>query len=142
MARQPTWQRIIVLTVLVYEGVGALLGGGLLAAAPDGRLMNMPVEIMHGFLPDFFVPGLILIGLGILNCAAFVAVLRRTKADWLVAGLALGGLIVWFMIEIADLHQLHWLHAMWGLPVVLGAFMALPLIPSRFEGTPFIKSPC
>ena len=58
MVRQPTWQRIIVLTVLGYEGLGALLGGGLLAAAPDGRLMNMPVEIMRGFFPDYFIPGL------------------------------------------------------------------------------------
>lgn len=81
MVRQPTWQRIIVLTVLGYEGVGALLGGGLLAAAPDGRLMNMPVEIMRGFFPDYFIPGLMLIGFGILNSGAFVAVWRRTRTD-------------------------------------------------------------
>ncbi len=103
---------------------------GLLAVAPDGRLMDMPVEILHGFFPNFFIPGLILIALGILNCAAFVAVWRRTRTDWLFAGLALGGLIVWFTVEIVVLGELHWLHAMWGLPVLLGAFMALPLIPS------------
>ncbi len=95
---------------------------------------------MHGFFPDFLIPGLILIGLGILNCAAFVAVLRRSRTDWLFAGVALCGLTVWFMVEIAVLRQLHWLYAMWGLPVLLGAFMALPLIPSLPEGRPFIKS--
>jgi CAAX protease family protein len=139
MVRQPTWQRIIVLVVLGYEGIGALLGGGLLIAAPDGHLMAMPVQLMHGFFPDFFIPGLILVSLGILNCAAFVAVWRRIRTDWLFAGLALVGLTVWFLVEILVLRELHWLHAMWGLPVLLGAVMALPLIPSRTGGQPFIK---
>jgi CAAX protease family protein len=140
MIRQPTWQRVIVLTVLAYEGIGALLGGGLFVAAPDGRLMDIPVGVMHGFFPDFTYPGLILIALGMLNCAAFVAVWRRVRTDWLFAGLGLCGLVVWFMVEIAVLHELHWLHAMWGLPVVLGAAMALPLIPFGDQGKPFVKS--
>ncbi len=93
--------------------------------------MDMPVGIMHGVFRDFLVPGLILIGLGILNAAAFVAVLRRARADWLLAGLALGGLAIWFIVEIAVLRELHWLHAMWGLPVVAGGLAALPLVPSR-----------
>jgi CAAX protease family protein len=140
MVRQPTWQRIIVLVVLGYEGIGALLGGGLLVAAPDGHLMNMPVQAMHGLFRDFFIPGLILMGFGILNSAAFVAVWRRIRTDWLFAGLALVGLTLWFLVEILVLRELHWVHAMWGLPVLLGAVMALPLIPSRTGGQPFIKS--
>lgn len=129
--RRPTWQRVILLCVLGYEGAGALAGGILLVAAPDGRLMDMPVEIMHGFFRDFLIPGLILIGLGILTTAAFVAVLRRVRYDWLLAGLALGGLAIWFIVEIAVLREVHWLHAMWGLPVVAGGLAALPLVPSR-----------
>jgi membrane protease YdiL (CAAX protease family) len=42
------WQRITLLSVLGYEGDGALLGGSLLIAVPDGQLMGMPVDIMHG----------------------------------------------------------------------------------------------
>jgi hypothetical protein len=131
LIRQPLWQRIILLCVLGYEAAGALLGGSLLVAAPDGRLMDMPVDIMHGVFRDFLIPGLILIVLGILNTAAFVAVLRRTRSDWLLAGLALGGLAVWFLVEIAILRELHWLHAMWGLPVLAGGLVALPLVPRR-----------
>jgi hypothetical protein len=129
--RQPTWQRVILLCVLGYEAAGCLSGGGLLIAEPDGRLMDMSVDIMHGFFPDFLIPGLILIGFGILTTAAFVAVLRRTRFDWLLAGLALGGLAVWFLVEIAVLREVHWLHAMWGLPVLAGGLAALPLVPSR-----------
>jgi membrane protease YdiL (CAAX protease family) len=139
MTRQPTWQRVIVLTVLGYEAAGGLSGGALLAAAPDGRLMDMPVDMMHGFFRDFFVPGLILVAMGILNAAAFAAVWRRTRTDWLLAGLALGGFTVWFMVEIAVLQSVHWLHAMWGLPVLVGGVMALPLIPSRSGAEPFVK---
>jgi hypothetical protein len=29
------------------------------------------------------------------------------------------------------LQQLHWLHAMRGLPVVMGGVVALPLVPAR-----------
>ncbi len=138
--RQATWQRVLLLIVLGYEAFGGLSGGGLLAAAPDGHLMDMPVEMMKGFFPNFFIPGLMLVGLGALNTAAFVGVWRRTRIDWLVAGLGLGGLTVWFLVEIAVLGGVHWLHLMWGLPVVLGIVMALPLIPSRAEGTPFIQA--
>jgi membrane protease YdiL (CAAX protease family) len=137
--RQPTWQRVILLGVLGYEGIGALIGGTLLVAAPDGRFMDMPVDLMHGVFPDFLVPGLILFGLGILNTAAFVAVWRRTRTDWLLAGLALGGLAVWFIVEIAILRELHWLHAMWGLPVLIGGLMVVPLLPSRTEMRDFVK---
>ena len=129
--RQPAWQRITLLIVLGYEGLGALTGGSLLAAEPDGRLMDMPVEIMHGVFSNFLIPGLILTGLGILNTTAFVTVLRRSRIDWLLAGLGLGGLTVWFIVEIVILKEFHWLHAMWGFPVLLGCLVTLPLVLSR-----------
>jgi hypothetical protein len=133
--RQSAWQRITLLIILGYEGAGALAGGGLLVAAPDGRIMDMPVEIMHGVFCNFLIPGLILFALGILTTTAFIAVLRRTRIDWLLSGLALGGLAIWFIVEIAILQEFHWLHAMWGLPVILGWMVALPLISLRLKSS-------
>lgn len=130
---QSVWERILLLIVLAYEGLGAVAGGSLLISAPDGRLMDMPVDIMHGFFPDFLVPGILLIGLGVLSLVAFFAILNRRSADWVLAWLALGALAIWFVVEIIVLQELHWLHYMWGMPVVLGALMAIPLIPSREE---------
>ena len=129
---QPKWQRITLLTVLGYEAAGCLSGGALLIAAPNGRLMDMPVDMMHGAFPDFLIPGIILFTLGILTTAAFIAVLRRKQSDWLMACFALGGLAIWFWVEIAILQKLHWLHLMWGLPVIVGGLVTIPLIPSRF----------
>ena len=125
------WQRIILLLVLGYETAGCLMGGALLIAAPDGRYMDMPVDIMHGAFPDFLVPGIILFGLGILNTFAFISVLRKNPYDWFMAFLALGGLFVWFVVEIIILQELHWLHLMWGVPVLLGIVVAIPLIILR-----------
>jgi hypothetical protein len=115
--------------MLGYEGLGAVVGGSLLVAKPDGRYMDMPVGIMHGTFRDFLIPGVILFALGLLNIGAFVAVLRRSRTDWAAAGLAIVGLMVWFLVEIVILRELHWLHVMWGFPVILGGIVALPLLP-------------
>jgi len=131
--RQSTWQRITLLIVLGYDGAGAILGGILLVAAPDGRLMDMPIDIMHGVFSNFLIPGFILVGLGILTTSAFIAVLRRTRIDWLLSGLALGGLAIWFIVEIVILQEFHWLHAIWGLPVIVGWMVSLPLISLRLK---------
>lgn len=126
---QPKTQRLILLSVLAYEAVGSLFGGGLLIIAPDGHLMRMPVDMMRGVFRDFLLPGLILFGLGVLNTVTFIAVLRRKKYDWLLSGFALGGLTIWFLVEILILQVLHWLHAMWGLPIIVGGIAAFSLVP-------------
>ncbi|HET7117944.1 MAG TPA: DUF998 domain-containing protein [Hanamia sp.] len=128
---QPRWQWIILLIVLGYEGAGCLVGGIFLLVEPDGRLMDMPVEIMHGVFRDFLVPGIILFGLGILNIVAFVSALRRKASDWFISSLALGGLFLWFVVEIIILQELHWLHLMWGFPVLIGWVVLIPLIVLR-----------
>lgn len=128
---QPGWARVLLLAVLAYEGVGSLFGGALLVAAPDGSYMDMPISIMNGAFRDFLLPGILLLGLGILLTSAFFAVLRRAQSDALLAAMALGGLSVWFATEIIILGQLHWLHAMWGLPVAFGWIAAIPLLAVR-----------
>ncbi len=130
---QPRWQWITLLVIIGYEAAGCLLGGIMLIAAPDGRYMNMPVDIMHNIFPDFLIPGMLLFGLGILNTMAFISIFRKAGSDWLMAGLALGGLLTWFVTEIMILQELHWLHAMWGLPVLLGCVIAIPLIILRHD---------
>jgi hypothetical protein len=135
----PVWLRITLLIVLGYEAAGCLAGGALLVMAPDGHLMKMPVELMNGIFPDFLIPGIILFLLGILNSYAFYSVLRKKTSDWLATGFGLGGLTVWFITEIIILQELHWLHLMWGLPVLIGWTTAVPLIARRNDA-PFTNS--
>ncbi len=136
----PNWQWIVLLIILGYESVGCLSGGLLLIAAPDGKLMNMPVSIMHGVFSDFLFPGMILFGLGILGLAAWIAVFLKRNSDWLLTGLTLGGLVVWFIVEIIIIQELHWLHIMWGFPVLAGLILLVPLIVLRYHTTKVIKA--
>ncbi len=71
--------------------------------------------------------------MGILGTLSFVAVLRRKISDWFMAGLFLGGLFIWFVVEIIILQELHWLHLMWGFPVLVGWVVAMPLIALRHD---------
>lgn len=121
-------KRIILLTILAIEGLGGILGGILLAIAPDGHLMQIPVTVMHGTFSNFLIPGIILTGMGVLTLAAFVTVLIKSRVDWFMAGVALIGFTIWFSVEIAIVRQLHWLHIVWGVPVLIGIWAALPLI--------------
>lgn len=120
---------IVLQAVLILEAAGCLLGGSLLVIAPDGRLMDMPVAIMYGTFRDFLIPGMLLFCLGLLNAIAFWVYIKKLKLQWALVFGALVSLLGWFWIEIAILRQIHWLHAVWGGPVVLAIIAALFLYP-------------
>jgi hypothetical protein len=130
-AADTSFFRIVLIAVLGYEAAGALLGAVLLVIKPDGSLMDMPIDLMHGFFRDFFIPGSILFGMGVITAAAFVTVVRRSQVDWLMAIVALCGFAIWFIVEIVVVEELHWLHLMWGLPIVLGLIALIPLLIDR-----------
>ena len=128
---QPLWTRIVLLFILGYEGLGGLVGGSFLIAKPNGELMKMPVELMHGFFDDFLVPGIILFAMSIVSLFAFFRILLKKQNDWIWAIIGLLGWYIWFAVEIIILKELHWLHLMWGVPILLGIITAIPLIVSR-----------
>ena len=111
--------------------MGGILGGILLVLAPDGHIMKIPVSVMHGAFPDFLIPGLILTGMGLLTTTACITVLFRTKLAWLMSGLALIGFTIWFAVEIAILRELHIFHIIWGVPILIGYWCALPLFQNN-----------
>jgi hypothetical protein len=100
------WQRIILLIILGYEAAGCILGGSFLIAAPDGRLMNLPIDTMHGFFTDFLFPGIILLALGTLNVMALFGA-RKVFIRVVVFCLVARCLSIWFVVEIIVLQQLH-----------------------------------
>jgi len=112
------------LTILAFEGLGALLGGPLLMAAPDGHVMDMPTEILGGTFPDFLVPGVLLTALGLLNVAAFFVVLLRRPNQRLWAQLAMAGFLVWFAVEFAVVGYGNPAQIIWGVPVLIGGLAA------------------
>lgn len=121
------WRRRTLLIVLAFEAAGALIGGPMLIAAPDGHLMQIPVEDLQGAFRDFFIPGLLLTSLGVLNAMAFFVDLRRRPSSWLWTGLALGGFLIWFLVELGVVGAKNWAQAAWGFPVLVGLYAAWPL---------------
>jgi hypothetical protein len=109
--------RWVVLSVLLFEAAGALVGGPALVASPDGAFMKIPVADLQG----------------VLNAAAFAALLRRLPSAWLWVGLALGGFLVWFIVELALVGAKSWAQAAWGIPVLIGLAAALPLEKEHFS---------
>lgn len=136
---QPLWTRIILLFVLGYEGLGGLVGGSLLIAKPNGELMQMPVELMRGTFDTFLVPGIILFAMATVSLLAFFIILRKKQNDWLWSCIGLCGWYIWFVTEIIILQELHWLHLMWGVPVLLGIVAAIPLVSAR-NNTPSMSN--
>jgi hypothetical protein len=127
------WARRVVLFVLAFEALGSFIGGPMLIAAPDGGLMHIPVEEMHGLFPHFLVPGMLLTALGVLNGVAFFVLLRWRPSAWLWVGLALGGFLVWFAVELSVMGAKSWAQAVWGIPVPVGIIAGWPLVAARLR---------
>ncbi|MBN1136712.1 MAG: hypothetical protein JXM73_09000 [Anaerolineae bacterium] len=127
---------LIALHVLL--GVGAVISGGLLIAAPDGHLMQMPLSMLeHGPFSDFLIPGLILFTLlGIYPLCIAYALWKRPgwrwpdainpfkRTHWSWAGSLAAGVIVvvWIVVEVIILRSfvfLQILYLVWGTVLVL-----------------------
>lgn len=83
--------------------LGALPAGWLFITHPDGSAMKIPVDLLHGSpFRDYLIPGLFLFivnGLCQLG-AAFLSFKGHSLAAW--AGLALGGILVmWIIIQVS-----------------------------------------
>lgn len=123
------WLRRALEALLSFVGVLALWGGAALALGPDGRFLQMPLSWLDRTpFADYTIPGYLLFGLGVLHAAALFALWRRTRGDWLVAGVAGGGIVVWIVAQLALTRMYFWLQpvmvlfglATWVLAVWLG----------------------
>lgn len=135
---------LILLWLLGLLGLGALGGGGLLAVAPSGRLLGMPVSMLAGSpFADFLVPGIVLFTvLGVAPCLLIVALLKQPPSPlaerlnfcgdmhwaWTGSIYVAFALILWIQLEMVFLNAVSWLHTLymvWAL-----AILFLALLPS------------
>lgn len=127
---------LIVLHVLL--GVGAVISGGLLMAAPDGRLMQMPVSMLrYSPFANFLIPGAILFTLlGVYPLGVAYGLWKRPGWRWpdeinpfkgihwsWAGSLAAGAVVViWIVVEVIMLRAFEFLHALylvWGIVLVV-----------------------
>jgi hypothetical protein len=121
-----------------FLSLGALGGGGVLLAAPDGHLIKMPLSMLkYSPFPNFLIPAAILfVFLGIYPLAVAYSLWKRPTwrwpeflnpfkgTHWSWAGsLAAGAiLIIWITAEVLWLRSIGFLHILyffWGIVVVL-----------------------
>lgn len=106
------WHQPVLLIININLTLQDFFIGFQLAQALDGRIYDGDARKNHPwFFKDLLIPGLLLNGLGILNASAFIIFLLRNRLGWIFSGLALGRLVIWFIVEIIILREFRWLHA-------------------------------
>lgn len=96
--------------LLAFWGIGAIGGGIALASARDGSTIGFELDLLEGTpFPDFRLPGLLLMGLGLGAVAAAVVLGRAVHRQAMPTGverllvLTALGINAWILGEIAFL---------------------------------------
>ena len=113
---KPAILKILASCLLLFNGIGALLGGYKLMTAPDGHTMQINNDLLqHSPFHNYFIPGLVLfIANGLFSITVLVMILiRYKKYPWFITaqGCVLFG---WIVIQVLLLQTLSWLHLIWG----------------------------
>lgn len=104
LAHMARWALFI---LLLFNGLTAVVAGIMLAYAPDGSLLEMPLAWLdHSPFRSYRIPGLLLlsvIGLGSLVAATVVWQRRRHTGRFAqVAGMAL---VIWIVVQMIMLRS-------------------------------------
>ena len=87
----------------------AAVGGGLDLVLTNGQVIRMPAGLLEGSpFGSYFIPGLVLLAVGMANLASAAAVLLRNR--WgtpasVVVGITWMG---WFVVQVAVVGFLNW----------------------------------
>jgi hypothetical protein len=109
----------ILLGLLLFQGLGAMGGGGALMFRPDGSILHMPLSALsESTFSSYLVPGLILFFvLGVFPVITFLLMLWQPESGFLEAlniypdryvgwmfSLFIGiGLIIWMYVELVQI---------------------------------------
>jgi hypothetical protein len=109
-------------TLQALIGVGAIICGALLVIAPDGRFLQMPLEMLKDSpFRNFLVPGLILLLVnGVGNTISAVLCFRLHRIAG-ITGMIFGfGLIIWIFIQVNMIGGGSWLQYLYfGLGILV-----------------------
>ena len=108
--------RFLAIFLLLFNGVGAVIGGWILMMDPSGVQMQLPAGYLTNIpFKDYFIPGLILfVANGLLSMVITVAVATK---HWLHPQLiALQGIILtgWIVIQVIMVQDTYFLHYIMG----------------------------
>lgn len=123
-----TFLKAASIILLLFNGFGAVYGGGSLILHPDGSGLQMPLEILKASpFKDFFIPGIVLFvvnGLG--SFFAFITLLLKWPRHYLFVmgeGIVLCGWILVQIIMIKQLLALHYIMFITGVMLIVLGFL-------------------
>lgn len=131
--------------LLIFLGVGATGGGGVLVVDPSGELMKMPTSMLvRSPFSDFLIPGiLLLIIFGLLPLLVLYGLIQRPQWAWADAlnpfkviysfwalSLYIGfGQIIWIMVQTYMLNSVGIIHLIYmSLGLLIQAVTLLPSV--------------
>ena len=108
--------RSIAMTIVFFNGIGALASGYLFMSDPSGSRIGLSTDILlNSPFENYFLPGLILfIFNGVFGVITFtLSMINHEKADTfiLIQGIILSG---WIFIQIIMLKMMHPMHLILG----------------------------
>lgn len=127
---------LIVLQFLL--GLGAIVGGGVFILAPDGHLMQIPLDLLKGTpFSDYLVPGILLFTfVGFYPLVVAYSLLVQPSWSWpnvlnpfkgshwaWAASLAAGvDVLIWIVAQMVMLNAVAFLHILymgWGITIII-----------------------
>ena len=120
--------KIFIAALLLFNGIGAVYGGGSFILYPDGSGMQMPLSwLRHSPFTDYLLPGIILFTCnGVLSLFTLYMLLRNHKfaaGMVMVQGLVLTGWIICQVILLQVIYYLHFVLGSVGLALLLSGWM-------------------
>ncbi|MCH7411649.1 hypothetical protein MM239_19845 [Belliella sp. DSM 111904] len=143
--------RNILITLLIFLGLGAIGGGGLLIILPSGKLLGgLPLSILaNSPFNDFLIPGIILFSvLGLSPCLLAVALVKKPENKfaehfnffkdmywgWSYTIYIAFALVIWIQVETIFIQGVGWLQTFYILYAIPILFVALlPQIRTHYK---------
>lgn len=115
--------RFLAIFLLLFNGVGAVIGGWILMMDPSGVQMQLPADYLaHIPFKDYFIPGLVLFAAnGLMSFVVLVATAtnRRFYTQMIVVqGAILSGWIMIQTLMVQDVYYLHYIMGSVGLALI------------------------
>jgi hypothetical protein len=118
--------KTLLFILISFVGITAFICGFMMISRPDGTTLGLSVDILNNtFFNSFFLPGLFLTAVGLVNLIAVFFNIKRhaQRYNWAIAGgILIIGWIVVQKILINDSSLLQYLYLSIGMLILLVAY--------------------
>ncbi len=140
---KPKIARNILISLLLFLGIGAMGGGAFLIISPSGKLLGgLPLSILERSpFSDFLIPGIILfVMLGLAPCLLVIALVKKPSNKfmehfnffrdmhwaWSFSVYVAFTLIIWIQVETIYIQGVGWLqtfYMLYAIPIIFVAML-------------------